>query len=200
MRLYISYGAVLMEDGKDKKSSGTMRKLFEGTVDPKTQKRFHASEDVLHLLLQLNKKQNLQMRYHTPDGNFDSPLLMLAVRYAPSRFAEIMCAQDPGALKEHMIFSGGMMLSVVGALSDRIKNSKTTAEFKECMQILEVLLVDAKIDLLEIDKYHESKLSHFAMLWNATKNAKHDLNLLKKAIIDKRGEEEFKKCLGTLKK
>ena len=92
------------------------------------------------------------------------------------------------------------MFSVVGTLSHRIKFSKTTDDFKECLKILEVLLVDAKIDLLEIDIYDEKKSSNIVMLLRSTTTAHQDLNLLKKTIIDKRGEEEYKKCLESFLK
>ena len=86
----------------------------------------------------------------------------MAVRLSSARFVEIIYAQNPAALKEPMIING-LMCSVVGALSPRIDEVKSADEFEECMRILAVLLVDAKIDLLEIDKYYKNKSSHFAM-------------------------------------
>ena len=174
--------------------------IFTGKVNPKTKKLVHVSEDVLHLFLHLNNKQNLLMRYQSANGDdhVDYPFVSQAVWLAPARFVEVIYAQNPAALKEP-ITDGRWKLSVVGMLSERIKQSKTANEFQESMKVLEVLLVDAKINLLEIDVYSKSLSSHFEMLWEAAKTANHDLNLLKKTIIEKRGEEEWNKCLELLK-
>ena len=120
--------------------------------------------------------------------------MSLSVANAPARFVEIMYAQNPEALKEPTVWWGSKF-SVVRALSDRIKKSETTDDFRECMKILEVLLVDANLDLLEIDMYDDRQFSNFAMLSNATHTAHHDLKQLTKTIIEKRGEEELTKCV-----
>lgn len=200
VRLYMGHGVLLVADGRDKKSSFVMSKIFTGVVDQKTETQVHVSEDVLHLYLHLNNKQQLLMRWQSPDStNDDWTFLHSAVRYSPPRFVEIIYAHNRDAMNEPSV-AGGIRISVVAALSERIQNVKAADEFETCMKVLEVLLDDAKLDLLEIDKYDAMKSSRFAILWNAARDAKQALNLLKKTIVAKRGQGEFKRCLDTLEK